>query len=736
MPVWGGSPIPHDGLPLYLFRFQERLVAWALRKGRAAIWADTGLGKTPMQLAWASQVTGRTLILAPLCVTHQTVAMGRTFGVTVGRLDSDAQIQCVNYERLHEVNPARYEAVVLDESSILKALDGKTRTRLIRMFSGTPHRLCCTATPAPNDVAELANHCEFLGILTRQEMLATFFVHDEAGWRLRGHARKTFYRWLASWGMFLRRPSDIGESDDGFDLPPLEITEQVVGSDWSPVGGALFPDIRGIQGRSAVRRSTADARVAAAADLILAHDGPWIAWCGMNREQDLLAQALHGESVISVQGSDAASEKEARLLAFLRGDVRILISKARIVGFGLNLQCCAQMVFVGIGDSFEQYYQCLRRCWRFGQTSPVRAWIVVSDHEGAVVANVKRKEVMHARMCGEMIANMADAEMEELGIRSPRIEAPRKERFLGERWELRQGDCVEELQAIAPQSVDFSVYSPPFQSLFTYTASPRDLGNNATPQAFLEHFGYAVRGLLRVTKLGRLTACHIAQVTTTKVTHGVIGMTDLRGDVIRAFVKGGWIFHGEIFIDKDPQAQAIRTHSKALLFVQLRKDSSWLRPALADSVVLFRAPGENAVPIHPDISNDEWIEWARPIWYGIRESDTLQAAEARGNDDDRHICPLQLGTIERCVRLWSNPGELVLSPFAGIGSEGWEAIRLGRRFLGIELKSEYARVAVKNLQEIERRTLHQLPLFGSSNGGESSPEGTGGSSTRRPAGVS
>ncbi len=271
----------------------------------------------------------------------------------------------------------------------------------------------------------------------------------------------------------------------------------------------------------------------------------------------------------------------------------------------------------------------------------------------------------------------------------------------GASWTLVNGDSCEQLPMLDSNSVDLSVYSPPFSSLFTYSATERDIGNCSTHQEFLDHLGYVIRELLRVTKPGRNTCCHIAQLPSTKATHGVIGLIDLRGAMITAFCAAGWIYHGEVCIDKDPQAQAIRTHSKGLLFVQKEKDASWLRPALADYILVFRKPGDNAVAVKSDLTNDEWIEWARPIWYGIRESDTLNAAVARENDDERHICPLQLGTIERCIRLWSNPGELVLSPFAGIGSEGYEAVRLGRRYWGCELKESYARVAVRNLMTAE-----------------------------------
>jgi DNA modification methylase len=275
-------------------------------------------------------------------------------------------------------------------------------------------------------------------------------------------------------------------------------------------------------------------------------------------------------------------------------------------------------------------------------------------------------------------------------------------RYEGAGWVLTNNDCVEGVGALQDETIDLSVYSPPFISLYTYTASERDMGNCASEAEFFQHFGFLIHELLRVTKPGRNTCCHVAQVPAMLSRDGYIGMKDFRGKTIEAFQAGGWIYHGEVCIDKDPQVQAIRTKSKSLLFVQLRKDASWLRPALADYILVFRKPGENQTPIQPDVTNEQWIEWARPVWYGIRESDTLQVADARSNEDERHICPLQLGTIERCIRLWSNPGELVLSPFAGIGSEGYEALRHRRRFIGFELKPQYAAVAARNLHEAEQ----------------------------------
>ncbi len=272
----------------------------------------------------------------------------------------------------------------------------------------------------------------------------------------------------------------------------------------------------------------------------------------------------------------------------------------------------------------------------------------------------------------------------------------------GENWRMLLGDSCERLAEIPDDSIGMSVCSPPFASLFTYSPSPRDLGNSASREEFIEHYGFIVREKLRATMPGRVACVHVQQLTTTKTTHGHVGLTDFRGDVIRCYLDNGWHFHGEVTVDKDPQAQAIRTKAQALMFVTKNRDSSATRPALADYLLLFRKPGDNPEPINNDVSNDEWIEWARPVWLGIRETNTLNARVARDDADERHICPLQLDFIDRCVRLWSNPGETVLSPFAGIGSEGYMAVKRGRRFIGIELKPSYWRTACQNLKDLER----------------------------------
>jgi DNA modification methylase len=422
-------------------------------------------------------------------------------------------------------------------------------------------------------------------------------------------------------------------------LPGLEVIPHLIDV---PIEaeGQLFPtDLGGVGGRATVRKETLDARCRRAADLVAAEpDEPWLLWCGLNAEATALARMIPDS--INVDGSWSPEDKATALLDFADGKIKRLITKPSIAAFGLNWQHCARMAFVGLSDSYEAYYQAIRRCYRYGQTRVVHAHVVLSELEGQIAVNV----------------------------------------------------------------------SPPFASLFTYSPSERDLGNSASRAEFIEHYGYIIRENLRVTVPGRIACIHVQQLTTTKVTHGYTGLTDFRGDVIRAYIDNGWYFHGEVTVNKDPQAQAIRTKAHALTFATKNRDSAGTRPALADYLLLFRKPGDNPIPIKNDVSNDEWIEWAQPVWWDIKETNTLNVRVARDEADERHICPLQLDFIERCVRLWSNPGEIVLSPFAGIGSEVYMARKLGRYGLGCELKPSYWRTAVDNLERLESEMGHATLL--------------------------
>jgi DNA modification methylase len=673
-----------------LFPFQRDLTRWAIRKGRAAIFADTGLGKTFMQLEWARLLDKKTLIIAPLSVARQTVREARKIDLqvfyvreqqTVDAFSQTGKLFITNYEMAHKFNADAFGAVVLDESSILKGLTGKIRQRLTDMFSDMPYRLCCTATPAPNDIAEIANHADFLGVMTRADMLAAFFVHDDDGWRLRGHAEEAFYRWLASWGMSIRKPSDLGYDDDGFILPPLNISPVIVDTDYVPEGQLMFTGLKGITNRSEVRKHTLPGRVAATAEIVNASKDQWLVWCGLNIESAELTAAI--DDAVEVKGSDRMDSKIESLESFQDGKIRVLITKPKIAGFGMNFQNCHNMAFVGLSDSWESYYQAIRRCYRFGQDHAVNVYITLGDVEQEIYHNITRKEAQANEMSKRLIENVQQFEKAEIDGQALNGWNYETDTVKADDYTLMLGDSVERLKELKDNSIDLSVFSPPFMDLYTYSPTERDLGNSASAGDFFTHFGFIIDELLRVTKPGRICAVHTADVPALLSKDGFIGLKDFPGKVIKAFEDREWIYHGRVTIDKNPQAQAIRTHSKALLFVQMEKDSTWSRPAIGDYILMFRKPGENDIPVRPvengEITRDVWIEWAHPIWYGISESDTLQYTRARSAEDDKHICPLQLGTIERCIALWSNPGETVLSPFAGIGSEIYQAVKMGRK---------------------------------------------------------
>lgn len=419
--VFGGhGTVAARPLPEALYPWQAQLVRWALRKGRAALFADCGLGKTLMQVAWADALDVSVLMLAPLCVAEQTVAEAAKFGITVfyARDQHEAEghrLVITNYERLAKFDAASFDGVVLDESSILKSFDGKTRTALIETFANTRFRLCCTATPSPNDIAELANHAEFLGLMRRPEFLATWFVHDDTGWRMKRHAVDPFYRWLASWAVAIRSPRDIGYDDTGFTLPALHIHDEVLALD-TPQGDMLFPElgVKGIAGRLAARRTSLDDRVAAVHRLLAAEpSSQWLLWCGLNEESDALATSIQG--AVSVSGADDYDAKVEAVRAFVAGETRVLISKLKILGFGMNFQHAHRMAFVGMSDSYEAYYQGIRRCWRYGQKNPVHVHIIVSEAERMVVENVRRKEQAAADLSDNLLTHMAQFEREELG---------------------------------------------------------------------------------------------------------------------------------------------------------------------------------------------------------------------------------------------------------------------------------------------------------------------------------
>lgn len=693
-----------------LFEFQSAAVHWSLRKGRSALFEDCGLGKTLQQLEWAKCVHdfdgGDILILAPLCVARQTMGEADKFGIpaTLCRSQGDVRhgINLTNYEMLHHFNPEKFAGIVLDESSILKSFDGKTRTTIIDSFEQTKYKLACTATPCPNDIGELANHSEFLGIMTRAEFLATWFVHDDE-WRLKRHAIKDFWKWISTWALVIRHPSDIGFDDDGYDLPELIIRDAVIEANIGTPGHLFNMGLKGISDRATVRKLTVDDRVAETARQVNRNGSQWLVWCGLNDESKKLEKAIDG--AVALSGSDPMDKKENVVLAFQRGEIKCLVTKPKIAGHGMNFQQCCHMAFVGMGDSFEQYYQAIRRCYRFGQSKPVDVLIVTTDIESVIVDNVRRKEKETQAMMNEVVEQVREFEKDQISQTSRDRDTYITEKASGEMWEFWNGDSCELMKEIESNSIDLSVFSPPFSKLYTYSNTSRDLGNCTDDDEFFSHFEYIITELLRITKPGRMACVHVAQIPAMISRDGFMGLHDFRGKTINAFNQRGWVHWGEVAIDKCPQAQAIRTKAHALMFKTMKKDAAQIRPGLADYILIFKKPGENVEPIVRPINNEEWIKWAHPIWFDIRESDTLQKADARENDDEAHICPLQLGTIERCIRLWSNEGDTVFSPFGGIGSEIYQALKMGRMGFGIELKRSYWQAAIKNLKAVESEKM-------------------------------
>jgi hypothetical protein len=698
----------------HLFDFQHAIVSWAVRRGRAAIFADTGLGKTLMQLSWADEVASHTngavLILAPLAVSEQTIEQGSTFGITVRRVphggSPDAPgVWITNYERMDAIDFGGLHGLVLDESSILKAHDGKTRTRIIESAQGIPYRLSCTATPSPNDFEELGNQCEFLGVMTRTEMLATYFVNDTGDtgtWRLKGWGASKFWEWMGTWAVVLRNPSDLGFDGSRYVLPAPQYLEHVV--ETNPLGNDLFSrPAQTLTERRQAQRGSIEQRCRALADVVNSESSePWLIWCHLNDEAELLQSLIPGS--INVQGSDSAEYKAEQMMAFSRGTLRVLISKPKICGFGMNWQHCARMAFVGLDDSFEKFYQAVRRCHRFGQKRSVQVHLFTAENEGQILLNLKRKEEQHHEMSANMIEHMKDIMNHELSGQQNIVDEYREDTHEGDGFTVHLGDCVKWTRRMADNSIDYSVFSPPFADLFVYSNSDHDMGNCRDDAEFVTQLRYLIGELFRIIKPGRNVSFHCMNLPTTKMRQGFIGLRDFRGDLIRAFQDAGFIYHSEVCIWKDPVVAMQRTKALGLLHKTIRENASMSRMGLPDYVVTMRKPGdaEPRVTHGDDLPVMMWQKYASPIWSDIDQGRTLNKLPARDENDEKHMCPLQLDVIERCIHLWTNRGDLIFSPFTGIGSEGYCAVKMGRRFVGTELKPQYWELAVENIMDATR----------------------------------
>jgi hypothetical protein len=404
-----GIEVTAEQIHPMLHDWQNELVQWAVRTGRAALWADTGMGKTVMQLEWARLSAPTSLIIAPLAVCQQTVREAAKLGIEARYIRHHDAVDkpglyVTNYEQVPNMLPGFFGAVVLDESSILKNSSGATRTMLIDWAADIPYKLACSATPAPNDPEELTNQAEWLGRMSRTHMLAAYFIHDSDGWRLKGHARRPMMEWMAQWAVALTRPSDVGGDDTGYNLPGLDVVPEIVQFEVEAEGQLFATELGGVTGRAEMRRNTLQSRVERASKLVANEPGPWIMWCGLNSEADALAAAIPGS--VNIHGSLDPDEKARLLLGFADGDFDVLITKPSIASQGLNYQHCSRMAFVGLGDSYEQYYQAIRRCYRYGQTEIVRAHVIVSDLETQIAANVARKETQANQITSELVAEM------------------------------------------------------------------------------------------------------------------------------------------------------------------------------------------------------------------------------------------------------------------------------------------------------------------------------------------
>lgn len=705
-----GFEVCDKDLHIALKDFQRHILAKrALPSGRHALFTDTGTGKTFMQLEWARMVSEHTgenvLLLAPLAVVGQTVEEARKWGISAGEVGSKSPIVVMNYEQLQNICPSDYAGVVLDESSILKNFDGETKKRLVDMFAKTPYRLACTATPSPNDVMELGNHSEFLGVMARQEMLAMYFVHDGGNtskWRLKKHAEKDFWAWVSSWATMMIKPSDIGYSDEGYDLPPLHIREHIIATEKRDNGRLFNDDAVSATEFNAELRETAEHRIAKAAEIANATCEQVIIWVKQDMEADLIKKAV--PDAVEVRGSEPPEIKKNKLLGFGRNEFRVLVTKMKIAQFGMNYQNCHRQVVASPDFSFEGLYQSIRRSYRYGQSSPVTVDIIATDTMGNVMDALDRKEQEFKQMQEEMRKAGVFKGMSSTVTNSP------DDIIDAEDYTIMRGDCVQMIENVPDDSIGFSVFSPPFADLYTYSDHIEDMGNSKSYDEFVAHFGYLVKHLARVIMGGRLVAVHCMDLPIQKGKEGFIGLRDFSGTIRDAFEREGFIYHCRVTIWKNPVVEVQRTKALGLLHKQLKKDSTMSRVGGADYLMVFRDPRESASPVHNDIPVDLWQQWASPVWMDIVQGDTLQRESARDEKDEKHICPLQLSVIERAIALWSNKGDSVFTPFMGIGSEVYQAIKMGRRGVGIELKESYFAQAAKNV-DTAAKSKQQMVLF-------------------------
>ena len=712
--IESGFEVDKKKLNKNLFDFQEFIVKIALQKGRFAIFADCGLGKTLMQLSWAEQVAVKTkmpvLVLAPLAVVQQTKREGLKFGIKLDVIDQN------NYEQLKNIDVSIYGGVVLDESSILKGRDGKLSSLIISSFKNTPYKLACTATPSPNDHMEIGQHSEFLGGMSYLEMLSIYFVHDggeTSKWRLRKHAEDAFWKYVCQWSIALDNPKTLGFLKDGYELPEIEYIEHIISVENER--NNLFGDVA-VSATDLHKdlKKSFEKRIEKTKEIVNGTNEQFIVWTLKNDEAETLKKELNDS--VNVQGSDLPETKAKNLNGFANKDFKVLITKTSIASFGMNYQQCFNMIFTSYDFKFEAFYQAVRRCYRFGQKNKVKVHILIPESQANVRNSILEKEQKHKQMIQQMSKYSAETDYKQ---HKSKVMINKKE-VKTENYHLINGDCVQESKKIADNAADLIVFSPPFAELYVYSDKEEDMGNVSDYKQFEQHFKFLVPELKRILKSGRICAVHCMDLPIQKGKEGYIGLRDFSGMLIDLFQQNDFIYHSKVTIWKNPVTEMQRTKALGLLHKTIKKDSVMSRVGIPDYVLFFRNEGDNQTPItHQDKDDskpdflpvDLWQKYASPVWNDIDYGRTLQYRTGRDGNDEKHICPLQLDTIERIIHLYSNEGETVFSPFGGIGSEGFQAIKMNRKSISIELKESYFAINAKNHKEIanEKRTV--LTLF-------------------------
>ncbi len=740
--IESGFEIEESELNTHLFPFQKFIVKKSLKKGRFAIFADCGLGKTLMQLEWSHRVAIKTqkpvLILCPLAVAGQTIKEGVKFGIDIYKYDfkctpygNEPDIFIINYEQLENIDVSVFSGVVLDESSILKNYTGAYKNLIIEKFKSTPYKLACTATPSPNDLNEIGNHSEFLNVLDAQDMRAKWFVRDEGmnNYRLKGHAKKDFYGWISSWAVMLTNPADLGFDGSDYILPKLNYFEKNIKTEIKENGKLFNESNVNATSFNSELRITLLPRIEAVSEIVNNSNESFIIWVNQDAEEEKVLKMI--PDAIGVRGSEKPEIKEKKLLGFANDEFRILTTKKKIAQFGMNFQNCHNQVFATLDFSFEGLYQAIRRSYRFGQKNEVNIYLITTDTMENVMKSIEKKQNQFLEMQSEMNKYING---ESFGLLDS---YEFKEVKTNDFWIMKGDSCIE-VKRIKDNSVDLIVFSPPFSSLFTYSNYIHDMGNNDNHEEFFKQYHFLLQDLYRILKPGRLMVCHTKDLAVYKNSSGYTGLYNFTKDHDNAVENVGFKYHSKVNIWTDPVLEMQRTKTQRLLYKQLRKDSTYTGVGLPEYCTVYRkweGNEEDWTPVnnknHENFPLDIWQQWASPTWnvekedidhmeevmkdykvatwMDIRRTDVLNNSEGTDIGDEKHIAPLQLSVIKRAVQMWSNPGETVFTPFLGIGSEVYKSVELGRYGIGIELKDKYFETAEKNIKKVLSK-ISQLPI--------------------------